>query len=91
MKENPNSRFVFQNRIHPDRPQLSYHGAWKTAVMKAGIKPCVPYDMRRTKITDAMKRGDPPVFLGMLLDTSVGQIQNTYTKADAEALEALVN
>lgn len=90
MKENPNSRFVFQNRIHQDAPQLSYHGAWRTAVMKAGIKPCVPYDMRRTKITDAMKRGEPPVFLGMLLDTSVGQIQNTYTKADAATLEALV-
>ncbi len=90
LKENPNARFVFQNRIHPDSPQLSYHGAWRTALAKAKIKHCVPYDMRRTKITRAMVRGEQPVYVAKLLDTSVNQIQNTYTKDDAATLEALV-
>lgn len=96
MKENPNSRFVFTNRIHPDKPQLSYHGAWATACRKVRekhpeFKHTVPYDSRRTKITDTMIEGKiSPVYLGMLLDTSVKQIESTYTKADAKTLEALV-
>jgi integrase len=86
-----NSRFVFPNRIHPDRPQLSYHGAWLTARSKAGVKPCVPYDMRRSKITNAMIRGDQPVYIAKLLDTSVKIIEGTYCKDDAKTLEEIVS
>jgi hypothetical protein len=95
LKENPNARFVFENRIHPDRPQLSYHGAWKTACAKVGakhpeFKKAVPYDFRRTFITRAMVRGAQPVFVAKHLDTSVPMLQNVYTKDDAPTMEALV-
>lgn len=90
LKENPGARFVFQNRIHPDSPQLSYHGAWKTACMKAGIKKAVPYDLRRTKITRDMVAGKPPIYIAKLLDTSVNMIEGVYCKDDAGTMEALV-
>jgi integrase len=95
MTENPNSRFVFQNRIHPDSPQLSYHGAFGTSLAKVmakhpEMKPCVPYDFRRTFITRAMIKGAPPVYIGKLLDTSTKMIESTYAKDDAKTLEALV-
>jgi integrase len=95
MKENPNSRFVFQNRIHQDKPQLSYHGAFRTALMKAmlahpGMKPCVPYDWRRSFITRAMIAGKQPVYIAKLLDTSVPMLERVYTKDDKATMEALV-
>jgi hypothetical protein len=95
MKENPDSRFVFQNRIHPDAPQLSYHGAFRTALMKARkahpeMKPCVPYDWRRSFITRAMIAGKQPVYIAKLLDTSVPMLERVYTKDDAATMEALV-
>lgn len=95
MKENPNSRFVFQNRIHPDSPQLSYHGAFRTSLMKVikahpEMKPCVPYDWRRSFITRAMIAGKQPVYIAKLLDTSVPMLERVYTKDDKATLEALV-
>lgn len=95
MKENPNARFVFESRIRPGQPQLSYHGAWKTACDKIKakypeFKHAVPYDSRRTKITRAMIAGEKPVYVAKLLDTSVLQIEKTYAKDDAATLEALV-
>jgi integrase len=95
MKENPDSRFVFQNRIHPDSPQLSFHGAFKTACGKVRakhpeFKKCVPYDWRRSFITRAMVKGKPPVYIAQLLDTSVGMLERVYTKEDKATLEALV-
>ncbi len=95
MKDNPNSRFVFQNRIHPDAPQLSYHGAFSTALAKAmGMHPemekCVPYDWRRSYITRMMILGKPPVYIAKNLGTSVPMLERVYTKDDAKTMEALV-
>lgn len=95
MKENPNSRFVFENRVRPDKPQLSYHGAFKTALEKAMLrhpemKKCVPYDWRRSKITREMIRGGKATFIAKLLDASTKMIDDVYCKDDAETLEALV-
>lgn len=94
LKENPNAKFVFENRIHPGKPQLSYHGAWRTACDKVKrkhpeFKHAVLYDARRTKITNALLKGENPVFIGQLLDTSAMQINNTYAKRDAKKLEEL--
>lgn len=95
MKENPNSRFVFQNRIHPDAPQLSYSGAFRTACMKAqrehpGFLSCVPYDWRRGFITRAMIAGKPPVYIAKHCGTSVPMLENVYTKEDIATMEAMV-
>lgn len=85
------SRFVFPNRIHVDKPQLSYHGAWRTACTKAGVKAAVPYDNRRTFITNAVAKNKPSVFLGKQLDTSAKQIEGTYAKKQVEVMEDIVS
>ncbi len=91
-RKKPSSRYVFPNRIHPNRPQLSYHGAWKTALTKAGLTAhAVPYDTRRTFITEAVASNKPTVFIGKQLDTSSKQIEGTYAKKDKSTMEDIVN
>ena len=84
------SKFVFPNRTHPGQPQLSYHGAWRTACKKAGVAHCVPYDYRRTFITYKMEKPDTPgVFVAKFLDTSMQQIEKTYAKAQKLTMEGI--
>lgn len=84
-------KYVFPNRVRRGQPQLSYHGAWKTALKKAGIPHCVPYDFRRTFITRAMAANKPGVYVAKLLDTSMKQIEGTYAKAQQEVMEDIVS
>jgi integrase len=84
-----NSKYVFPNRRHPGQPQLSYHGAWKTACTKAGVAKCVPHDYRRTFITVKMENNEPGVFVAKFLDTSMQQIERTYAKAQAATMEGI--
>lgn len=84
-----NSKYVFPNRFHPGQPQLSYHGAWRTACTKAGVAHCVPYDYRRTFITVKMENNEPGVFVAKYLDTSMMQIEKTYAKAQAATMEGI--
>jgi integrase len=84
-----NSKYVFPNRRHPGQPQLSYHGAWKTACTKAGVAKCVPYDYRRTFITYKIEAREPEGIVAKFLDTSPLQIQNTYLKPQKHTLEGI--
>ena len=84
-----NSKYVFPNRRHPGQPQLSYHGAWKTACTKAGVAYCVPYDYRRTFITVKMENNESGVFVAKYLDTSMLQIEKTYAKAQRVTMEGI--
>ena len=84
------SKFVFPNRKDAGQPQLSYHGAWRTACKKAGVAHCVPYDYRRTFITYKMEKPDTPgVFVAKFLDTSMQQIEKTYAKAQKLTMEGI--
>ncbi len=83
------SAFVFPNRKDAGQPQLSYHGAWRTACKKAGVAHCVPYDYRRTFITDKMEKNEPGVFVAKFLDTSMQQIEKTYAKAQKLTMEGI--
>ena len=84
------SKFVFDNRIRSGTPQLSYHGAFATARRRAQIPHCVPYDFRRTLITRAMAANKPGVYLAKVLDTSMKQIEGTYSKEQQDVMEAIV-
>jgi integrase len=83
------SPFVFPHRKDAGQPQLSYHGAWRTACKKAGVAKCVPYDYRRTFITDKMEKNEPGVFVAKFLDTSMQQIEKTYAKAQKLTMEGI--
>jgi len=85
----PSSPFVFPNRKHEGQPQLSYHGAWRTACTRAGIS-AVPYDLRRTFITRAAAAGAPLLYVAKLLDTSVKMIEAFYAKSQKEVMEGIV-
>jgi integrase len=84
------SRYVFPNRRHHDAPQLSYHGAWKTACRKAGVVNAVPYDFRRTFITKNAAAGKPLLYVAKLLDTSPKMIDSTYAKEQVEVMEDII-
>lgn len=84
------NKYVFPNRIHLDEPQLSYHGAWKTACQKAGVKNAVPYDLRRTFITNNVAKGKPILYVAKLLDTSPKMIDATYAKEQVEVMEDII-
>lgn len=88
-QKGPFSKYVFPKIEGPNLPclpQLEYHGAWRTACKKAGIK-AMPYDMRRTFITKAMVDGKRPVYVAQFLDTSVKMIEKVYTKEDIATME----
>lgn len=83
------SKFVFPNRKDNTKPQLSYHGAWRTACKKAGVAHCVPYDYRRTFITYKIEGGAPEGNVAKFLDTSPLQIHNTYLKPQKATMEGI--
>lgn len=85
-KRGVSSPFVFPNRVHPNQPQLSYHGAWATSCKKAGIK-AMPYDFRRSAITRWAAAGKSLPFMALVLDTSPGMINKIYLKPDKVAME----
>lgn len=86
------SKFVFPNVKDPSRPQLSYHGAWATACKRAGIKvKAMPYDMRRTFITEKAADNQPMIYVAKTLDTSTKMIESTYAKAQAQVMENIVS
>jgi integrase len=82
--------YVFPNRVRAGAPQLSYHGAWKTACEKAGVAKCVPYDLRRTFITRAAANNHPLLYVAKGLDTSTKMIEGTYAKAQVQVMETIV-
>lgn len=84
------SCYVFPNRKHRNQPQLSYHGAWKTACMKAGIEKAVPYDLRRTFITNNAAKGKSLLYVAKILDTSPKMIHDTYAKEQVDAMEDII-
>jgi integrase len=88
-KRGNSSRFVFPNRIHLDRPQLSYHGAWKTATKAAGLFGIMVYDFRRSAITRWLAEGKPAAFVAMILDTSTKMLERVYLKPDKRAMEGI--
>lgn len=87
-KRGNGSIFVFPSRVNPAKPQLSYHGAWTTAITYAGID-AMPYDFRRSAITRWMAEGKSPAFVAMILDTSVKMIEKVYLKPDKKAMEGI--
>jgi integrase len=82
------SQFVFPNVFDPSRPQLSYHGAWATACRKAKVK-AMPYDLRRTFITNKAAAGAPMIYVAKFLDTSTKMIESVYAKSQADIMEAI--
>jgi len=84
-------KYVFQDRLGRNKPQLSYHGAFATARRKAKIPHCVVYDFRRTLITKAMAANKPGVYLAKILDTSMKQIEGTYSKEQQDVMENIVS
>lgn len=81
------SKFVFPSRDNPERPQLSYQSAWKTACSRAKVVDAVAYDMRRTYITKRAADGKPMLYVAKYLDTSLKMIESVYAKTDIETLE----
>lgn len=84
------SRFVFPSRDSLERPQLSYQSAWKSTLARAGISTATVYDFRRTFITRAAAAGKPLLYIAKHLDTSVGLIEKTYAKSQADVMEDIV-
>jgi integrase len=87
-----NSQFIFPSTMDKSKPQLSYASAWNLACEKAGIqKKATPYDFRRTWITTRAIENKPLMDIALYLDTSVGMIQKTYYKSQANVMEGLVS
>jgi integrase len=84
------SKFIFPNVKDPRKPQLSYHGAWAAACRKAKVK-AMPYDLRRTFITEKAASGKPIIYVAKVLDTSSKMIESVYAKSQADVMEAIVN
>lgn len=89
-KRGNGSKFVFPHRFDLSRPQLSYHGAFRTSLAWSGVKKCVPYDFRRTFITKRAVDGKSLPFVAKCLDTSVTMIERVYCKPDAATMEDIV-
>ncbi len=87
MKAGNNSIFVFPHRCDFRRPQLSYQSAWTTACLGGGVVDAVPYDLRRTYITQCAKEGKPLIYVAKLLDTSIEMIERVYAKMDVKTME----
>lgn len=88
-KRSNGGKYVFPNVKDPRKPQLSYHGAWATACKKAMIK-AMPYDLRRTFITERAASGKPMIYVAKALDTSTKMIEAVYAKSQADIMEAIV-
>jgi integrase len=84
------SQFVFPNVFDPTKPQLSYHGAWAASCRKAGVKKAMPYDLRRTFITEKAASGKPIIYVAKVLDTSSKMIESVYAKSQADVMESIV-
>jgi integrase len=85
------SPFVFPARGDLRRPQLTYQSAWTTACGHAGITThAVPYDFRRTFITERAAAGKPMLYVTKQLDTSIKMAENTYAKAAVATMEDII-
>jgi integrase len=84
------SPFLFPSKNNPNAPQLSYQSAFEVACRRAQVKGAKVYDFRRTFITRCAAENKPLAFIAKHLDTSIGQIEKTYLKAQKEAMEAIV-
>lgn len=86
---NERSAFIFPSKNNPHLPQLSYQSAFEVACRKAKVKNAKVYDFRRTFITRCAAENKPLAFVAKHLDTSIGQIEKTYLKAQKEAMERI--
>ena len=88
------SPFVFPAANNPRRPELrdiprcqhSYYAAWATACRRAKVENAMPYDLRRSYVTQRAGAGIPLLHLAQYLGTSVGMLEKIYAKRDAGAL-----
>ena len=88
LKAGVTSPYVFPNVFDPSKPQLSYHGAWAAARRKANVN-AMPYDFRRTFITNKAAQGAPMIYVAKFLDTSTKMIESVYAKSQADIMEAI--
>ena len=88
-----NSPYVFPSRKFKDKPMFAYSAAWINAI-KALKKAKRPHDfhlycLRDTFITNAIKAGNPTVFVGKYCDTSAKEIEKRYCAPDQDSMKRL--
>ncbi len=85
------SPYIFPNVFDPSKPQLSYHGAWATACKKAKITKAMPYDLRRTFVSEKAASGMPLLYVARALDSSTKMLETVYAKNQADVMEAIIS
>jgi site-specific recombinase XerD len=80
---------IFPSPTDPDRPISEYKTGFETAFAKAGIKNAIPYNFRDTAITDMLRRGKSPTFIGKYVQNSAVIIEGRYAVAVREEMEGV--
>lgn len=85
------SIFVFPSRNSLSERQASYASAWSLACSKAGVAKCVPYDFRRTFITERAIDNKANIYVAKILDTSTEMMERVYVKEQEDVMSDIVN
>lgn len=83
------SQFVFPKPGNPLQPHLSYDTAWRSACRRGGLAKTVPYDLRRSKITECAVDGTELIPVAKFLDTSVKLLETTYAKINSQHMRKI--
>ncbi len=82
------SVYIFPRRGDPNNFQFSFHWPWNDARIKAGVKKCTPYDLRRTRASLMARAKVEISTAGKLLGTSPTMLHNLYIKHNAAMMKA---
>jgi integrase len=74
----------------PDFRIVEYKTGWEGALKRSGIPHAVPYDLRRTFITNCAKRGKAILWVAKYTDTSTQMIERFYAKVQQDSLQGVV-
>jgi integrase len=85
-KRRRGERYIFPSRYVSGTYQKNYRKGFESACQDLGID-AVPYNLRDTFITNCLKRGLSPTFIGLYTDTSATMIQYKYAVGEYEALQ----
>ena len=87
-KKHATSDYIFPNPKDPSKPMHNYKTAWNTVMKKLGYD-FVPYNMRDTFITNALRRGMSAAFIGKYCDNSALMIDKKYSAPTNEMLKKI--
>jgi integrase len=84
------SPWIFPSWRNATLPMTEYKNGWKTACKGAKVK-AVPYDLRRTFITNQAKLGRPILYVAKYTDTSIKMVEEIYAKVNLEVFGEIID